>query len=138
MTVHETELNKWLAERLERELDGELRVEAPPAEVIHLPEVWGLLHFSAREELVPGNRTVRHEGELSVSVPPGCEGTLRGLSVRLQAALDSVLAEMSLQRWVPVGEGEIYVYEARVNGSRTSVEDGAWQLSADFTLVVQY
>lgn len=138
MTADETLLNKWLAERLNGELSGILRVEAPPTDVVHLPEVWGLVHFVAGDELVPGNRTVRHEGELSVCVPPGYEGVSREVFASARAALDRVLAEMCVQSFVSVGGGGVYVYEARVNGARTGVEDGAWKLSVDFTLVVQY
>lgn len=120
-------------------------VYAPVNAEEHLPERWGLLHFVSQEELVPGNGTVRHEGELSVRVPAGLEGAVdsRPDAVVLQgflgSVLGSVLEDLAGERWVEVSAGvEVYVYEAVRGRCRVSVEDGDWQLVWGFSLVVQY
>ena len=120
-------------------------VYAPVNEEERLPERWGLLHFVSGEELVPGNGTVRHEGELSVRIPAGLEGAVgsRPDAVEmvgvLGAVLGEVLEELVRERRVAVSAGVgVYVYDAVRGRSRVEVADGEWQLVWGFTLAVQY
>lgn len=121
------------------------RVYAPVEEEGRLPERWGLLHFVSGEELVPGNGTVRHEGELSVCVPAGLEGAVGArpdavvLNGVLGDALGDVLKVLVAERWAEVSAGRgVYVYEAVRGRGRVEVADGDWRLVWGFTLAVQY
>lgn len=120
-------------------------VYAPVNEEERLPERWGLLHFVSGVELIPGNGTVRHEGELSVRVPAGLEGAVGSrpdaveLVGVLGAVLGEVLEELVRERRVAVSAGVgVYVYDAVRGRSRVEVADGEWQLVWGFTLAVQY
>lgn len=120
-------------------------VYAPVNDEERLPERWGLLHFVSGEELVPGNGTVRHEGELSVRIPAGLEGAVGSrpdaveLVGVLGAVLGEVLEELVRERRVAVSAGVgVYVYDAVRGRSRVEVADGEWQLVWGFTLAVQY
>lgn len=136
--VTEMEVERALAGLLGEKLEG-LRVAAPVEDVARLPERWVLVHFTGCRELVPGNRTVWHDGEVELTLPAGLPEDAEGVYAGVCGALAEVLSGLQEERWLVCGvNGAVYVYEARCGSYSVGIEGAAWVLRCSFSLVVQY
>lgn len=130
-------LQNILCDHVQAVLD--IPINKPAANASLKPQTCGSLYFESTSDLIPGNLTLRHEGQLAIAVTLSERRfTPEELETQASNALLDLFASWSANRTIQDGDDVATFVYGEVSGYSLTFEDYGPLVSVQFSIVMQY